>query len=69
MAIQATMLLTMNIYCQHRVTINYTSQQRSRNIYKSNRFACVTATLSQPRNLKNPLRNFLKWIALSIEWP
>jgi len=52
-------------YCQYRVTINYTSQQRFRNIYKNNRYACVTAILSQFRNLKNSPRYFLKWTAFS----
>jgi len=52
MAIQATKLQTMNVNCQYRVTINYTSQQRFRNMYKNNRFACVTATLSQTHTLK-----------------
>lgn len=62
MAVQATKSQTMNIYCPYRMTINYTSQ-RFRNMYKNNPFACVTATLSQPHNLKNPQHNFLKWIA------
>ena len=29
------MLQTMNIYCQYRVTINYTSQQRFHNMYNT----------------------------------
>jgi hypothetical protein len=35
-------------------------------MYKNDRFACVTATLSQPQNLKNPPRNFFKVDSISL---